>query len=69
MLSNSEFKNVYDLGASRKVKEATGQGRGIRVTTPDSPEMTKHEDEALAIHKEPEKKKSAYDKAMEYLGL
>ena len=68
-LSNQEFNNVYDLSASRKVKAATGQGRAILTTTPDSKEMTKHEDEAMALGNPVKKKKSLYNKTMEYLGI
>lgn len=70
MLS-SQFDNVLNLDASRKVKEKTGRAVPIRMTSgEDSPEMTKHEDEAMALgNPEPEKKKSGYDKVMEYLGL
>jgi hypothetical protein len=31
--------------------------------------MTKHEDEAIAMSRPIEKRKSAFDKAMDYLGL
>lgn len=69
MLSNNEFSNVYDLSASRKIKQSTGQSRAVKKTAPDSPEMVKHEDEALAIHKAPAVKKSLFDKTMDYLGM
>lgn len=69
-LSNQEFSNVYDLGASRKVKQATGQGRAIRSNTPESSSFAKHADEAMAMgNPTPAPKKSAFDKTMEYLGL
>ena len=48
-LSNNQFKNVYNLGASRAVKKRTGQGMAIKMSAPDSPEMIKHENEAMAI--------------------
>lgn len=48
-LSNSQFKNVYNLAAARDVKKRTGQGIAIKMSAPDSPEMIKHENEAMAV--------------------
>lgn len=69
-LVSRQFNNVLDLDASRKVKAATGKAVAIRkAMTPDSPEMTKHEDEAIALTKPPVTKKSRMDKVWDYLGL
>ena len=48
-LSNNQFKNVYNLSASRDIKKRTGVGTGVKMSAPDSPEMIKHENEAMAI--------------------
>lgn len=48
--SENQFSNVIDLVAARTMKDRFGQALAIPVR-PDSPEMIKHEDEALAIHK------------------
>ena len=48
-ISNNQFKNVYNLAAARDIKKRTGQGVAVRMTAPDSPEMIKHENEAMAI--------------------
>lgn len=66
---SSQFDNVLNLDASRKVKEKTGRGVPIKMTAPESPELIKHEDEAMALGNPVPKKKSTFDKAMEYLGL
>ena len=47
-LSQPQFNNVYDLAASRKVKQRTGVTTGVKVGT-DSPELTRHEDQAVAM--------------------
>lgn len=47
-------------------KNVTGKPR---IVPADTPEMTRHEDETLAIHTEPLKKQSLFDKTMGYLGL
>jgi hypothetical protein len=49
--SSGQFDNVFSLGAARELKKRTGKGAAVKVT-PDSPSMIKHEDEALAIHKD-----------------
>lgn len=65
-----QFDNVYDLGASRAIKEKTGQGVAVRKSAPESPELIKHENEAMAMgNPAPAPKKSRFDKTMEYLGL
>ena len=69
-LSNSEFSNVYDLAASRKVKERTGVTTGVKIGK-DSPELTKHENEALSFHPKPKKNrmKNLGNKILDTLGL
>lgn len=67
-LSNNQFKNVYDLSASRKVKQATGQSAAIRMSAPSSPEMIKHEDEAMAMGNPVKKKQSLSDKVYGKVG-
>ena len=65
-----DSRRVIDLSATRRVKERTGQTVPIPLNRgKDSPEMTKHEDEAIAMSRPIEKRKSAFDKAMDYLGL
>jgi hypothetical protein len=67
---SSQFDNVLNLDASRKVKEKTGRAVPIKMTGgQESPEMIKHENEAMALGNPVPKKKSTFDKAMEYLGL
>ena len=67
---SQQFNNVLDLGASRKIKAATGKSVPVRASAPDSPALTKHEDEAMALgNPTPAPKKSMFDKTMEYLGL
>lgn len=69
-LSKPQFDNVLNLDASRKVKEKTGRVVPIKLTSgEDSPEMIKHEDEAMALANPVEKKKSMFDKAMDFLGM
>lgn len=68
-LSNEQFK-VYDFNAAKIVKNRTGRAAAIQVSrTPDSPEMTKHEDEAMAIHNKPAKPDSKLTKAAKLIGL
>ena len=47
-LSQPQFNNVYDLAASRKVKQRTGVTTGVKVGK-DSAELTRHEDQAVAM--------------------
>ena len=62
--------NVFDLAASRKVKAKTGVGKAIKLdTTPESPEMEKHINEAMALANPVPKKKTLLDKFGEKLGL
>lgn len=69
-LVSRQFNNVLDLDASRKVKQATGKAVSIKKNMgADSPEMTKHEDEAMALTKPVPVKKSKFNKVMDYLGL
>ena len=63
-LSNGQFKNVYDLAASREIKKRTGVATGVRMTRPDSPEMVKHEDEAMSMGNPTPKKRSLGDKVL-----
>lgn len=73
MLSQPQFK-VYDFNAAKMVKARTGRAAAIQVNnTPDSPEMTKHEDEAMALGNPLPKKQSfgdkVYNKINNALGL
>lgn len=68
-LSNNQFKNVYDLGKSRAVKKRTGVGTGIKVSAKDSPEMVKHENEAIATGNSWRPKQSLGNKILNYIGL
>lgn len=65
--TQGQFGNVYNLAASRDIKEKTGKGAAVRATTPESPEFKQHADEALAINTPP--KRSLFDKTMDYLGM
>jgi hypothetical protein len=48
---SNDRKRVIDLETFRKTKEITG--KGIRVSAEkDNPELTKHEDEAMALGNE-----------------
>jgi hypothetical protein len=48
--TEGQFDNVLDLTASRKVKDRTGRSVPIRLASgADSAELTKHEDEAMAL--------------------
>ena len=69
-LSKPLFNNVLDLGASRKVKEITGQAKAVRLdTTPESPEMEKHINEAMALANPPVQKKSMLEKFGRAIGV
>lgn len=68
-LNNNQFKNVLDLGASRIIKQRTGQAKAIRVNTPESPELAKHIDEALAVGNPPKKKDSMLEKFGKKIGI
>jgi hypothetical protein len=60
-------ERVVDLSTFRATKERTGTG--LRTTpSPDSPNLTKHEDEALAIHKEPKKPRTLMGDARNVTG-
>ena len=48
-LSNNQFRNVYDFNAAKAVKQRTGQTIAMRPSAPDSPEMIKHENEAMEM--------------------
>ena len=51
---SKDKKRVIDLETFRKTKEITG--KGIRVSAQkDNPELTKHEDEAMALGNEDRK--------------
>jgi hypothetical protein len=41
-------ERVIDFGAYKQSKERTGKGQRVS-STPDSPSLTKHEDEAMAV--------------------
>ena len=69
-LSKPLFNNVLDLGASRVIKQKTGVGKAIKLdTTPDSPEMIKHENEAMALANPPVQKKSMLEKFGRAIGV
>ena len=58
-----QFK-VLDFQAAKMVKERTGRAAAIQKSmTPDSPELIKHENEAMALGNPVPKKKSLFDKA------
>lgn len=68
-LSQEQFK-VYDFEAAKNMKNRTGRAVAWQKDNkPDSPEMTQHEDEALAIHNEPKKPDSKLTKAAKFIGL
>jgi hypothetical protein len=68
-LSHEQFK-VYDFEAAKNMKRSTGRAVAWQKDpVPDSPEMTQHEDEAMAIHDEPAKPDSKAVKAAKFLGL
>jgi hypothetical protein len=48
-LSSNEFENVLDLGASRAIKKRTGVSMPIRLSEPDKPSMTAHENQAMKV--------------------
>lgn len=76
-----QFDNVFSLDATRKVKERTGKGPALRMTSPETPEFARHADEAIGLNapdikvyhlKEQSLKERASDKvqsAMRYIGL
>ena len=64
-----QFSNVFDLGASRKIKQSTGKTRAVRSTTPESPELEKRANQAIELNKPVKQKKSIYKRAVEYLAL
>lgn len=66
MLS-SQFDNVLDLEASRKVKKATGQVAAIRKGGPESSDFSRHADQAIGLTQTP--RQSALNKAMKFLGF
>lgn len=61
---------VVDLEAYRNNRSiGESKARSQRRATYDSPELTKHEDEAMALGNSGAKRKSVFDRAMDYLGL
>ena len=68
-LSNNQFKNVLDFQASKMVKERTGHTKAFHMSTPDSPEMIKHENEAMALGNPLPKKKSLIEKFGRAMGV
>ena len=67
---SSQFNNVYDLSASRAVKQKTGQAVPIKQTSEDdSPSLIKHEDEAMAMGNPVPTKTSKLNHITNYLGL
>ena len=68
-LSNNQFK-VYDFNAAKAVKNKTGRAAAIPVDNSHySPELKKHDDEAMALGNPVATKPSLYSKTMSYLGL
>ena len=74
-ISSSQFKGflgnrVLDLNATRMVKARTGVTKAIPLaSTPDSPEMIKHENEAMALGNPLPKKKSMLEKFGRAIGV
>lgn len=62
---NNQFDNVLDLDASRAIKERTGVSMPVKVSAPDTPEMVKHEKQAMSLGNP---KQSLMDKATTKLG-
>lgn len=63
-----QFK-VLDFQAAKVMKAKTGRAVAIqRSMTPDSPEMIKHENEAMAVGNPLPKKKSLVDKYYSKMG-
>ena len=60
MLSKNQFDRVLDLDAARITKQRFGKAQRVS-HTPDSPELTKHENEAMALGNP---KKSRFQKVM-----
>lgn len=67
-LNGNQFKNVYDLSASRAIKQKTGQSVAVRKSAPESAELIKHENEAMAMGNPTPEKKSMVGKALDKLG-
>ena len=72
-LSNNQFGNVYNFAAAKKVKGLTGSGAPVKMTTPETPEFTKHANEAMAVANSGQKtskpKRSLFERAMDYIGM
>lgn len=72
--SEDQFdNNVYDLAASRTVKQKTGVSMPIKLSAPDIPSMVKHEDQAMKVGNPKSTVKSTIKKGAaavsKYLGL
>jgi hypothetical protein len=68
-LNPRQFK-VYDFNAAKAVKNSTGRAAAIPVDNDHySPELKKHDDEAMALGNPVSTKPSLYSKTMSYLGL
>ena len=74
-ISKSQFSGflgnrVLDFNASKMVKARTGVTKSIPFSTmPDSPEMIKHENEAMALANPPVQKKSMLEKFGRAIGV
>ena len=74
-ISKSQFSGflgnrVLDFNASKMVKARTGVTKSIPFsTTPDSPEMIKHENEAMALANPPKKKTPLIEKFGRAMGV
>lgn len=66
-LSDNQFKNVLDLNAARKVKQATGTGKAIPIDSgePFSPKTEEHIKDMLELNKP---QKPTYNKWQKTLG-
>ena len=64
MLSKNQFDRVLDLDAARITKQRFGKAQRVS-HTPDSPELTKHENEAMKVGNP---KQSIVTKGLDKLG-
>ena len=60
---------VLDFNASKAVKAKTGVSKAIPMTTPETPEFTKHANEAMAMGNPPKQKKSMLEKFGRAIGV
>jgi len=71
--NEGQFDNVYDLAATRTVKQKTGVTMPIKKSASDDSSMVKHEDQAMKVGNPKPTVKSTIKKGAEavskYLGL